>query len=110
MQIGSCRLASVASRYLAAKKRDCLWHVRYILRESYTYSTTSSYVHTLSFSFHIIVIITSCLLCDVQSALDPSVADHVFRHAIKGLLADKTVLFVANHVKVQALNDLAQCV
>ena len=46
------------------------------------------------------------LLDDPLSAVDASVATHIFEHAITGLLKEKTVLLVTHGVKVRSIDSL----
>jgi hypothetical protein len=41
------------------------------------------------------------LLDDVLSSLDMNVGEHVWRHAIRGLLGDRCNVVVVNNVKVR---------
>lgn len=43
------------------------------------------------------------LLDDPLSAVDSSVATHIFEHAIMGLLKEKTVILVTHSVKVKSI-------
>jgi ATP-binding cassette subfamily C (CFTR/MRP) protein 10 len=49
------------------------------------------------------------LIDDIFSAVDPGVADHIYRACLSGLLAERTRVLCTHHTRFLAQADLVLC-